>query len=251
MDNFNQTFSDVSKMDDHRLARLEKKLKTVTSGKRRLPANVKNEDGDTAVPDISTLDAEQLFRLEKKVKTETVQRRHSPGKIDTENVSEDEWLDVFEMPDVLRQPDPVENKGATMDFPFVPAEYFRHSRIALRKKMMRSAKDRREVLESFMATAISDNMLILQALRLWLDRAHLSGQGISFQDFFISQFGTINAVKERKEKHVTALFEALHRMENLPGITIDKVAQLNLSAANQLVNNNGGIHKSPAEKDGV
>lgn len=247
MDNFKKAFSDVSKLDDHQLARLEKKLKTAPRAKLRLPSDVNNADNGTEIPDISDMDAGQLLRLEKKVRTETLYRRISPGKIDTENISEDEWRDIFDQPDVLRQPDPSENRGATMDFPFWPAEYFRHARISLRKKLMRSAGDRREVFSSFMAGALSDNIVMLQAMRLWLDKIYISGPGSRFQDFFISQFATINAVKERKERHVAALFETAQRIENLPGISIEKVEQLNLSAVNQLVNNAGGIHKSPAD----
>lgn len=251
MDSFNRIFAGVSKMDDHEFARLEKRLKALPAPKQKDAGfDICGGDG-TTLPDISKLDAAQLAHLERKVKDERGMRRGRFGRIDPASAGEEEWRDLFDQLDVLRQPDSMENKGATIDFPFTPAEYFRHARISLRRKLMRSAADRREVFEAFMAGALSHGIVVTQAMRLWLDKLEISGTGFNFQNDFIARFGTINSVLERKEKHITSLFESIHRIESLPGITIDKVAQLNIATENQQVNNANDFRKSPpADKEG-
>ena len=217
----------MSKLDDHDIAKLDKRLK-------RGALRIKKIDGRQ--PDIK-----DRQRLEQHLKREMNERRISPKKIVVGKVEADEWRDIFDMPDLLRHPNPEENSGATIDYPLTPAEYFRHARISLRQKLMKSKEDRKEVLDAFLAGAVSDNMILLQGMRLWMDKIRLSSPTSSFQDNFITNFGTVNSIKERKEKHVAALFETMSRIENLP-ISRGQVGQLNM-AGNQQVNN--GRQESP------
>lgn len=218
----------MSTLDDHDIAKLAKRLK-------RGALKVKQIEGRQ--PDIK-----DLQRLERQLRREMNERRLSPKKIVVGKVEADEWRDIFDMPDLLRHPNPEENTGSTIDYPLVPAEYFRHARISLRQKLMKSKEDRKEVLDAFLASAVSDNMILLQGMRLWMDKIRLSSPTSSFQDNFITNFGTVNSIKERKEKHVAALFETMSRIENLP-VSIGSVSQLNVAGLNQQVNND--VQKSP------
>ena len=226
----------VSALDDHEIAKLEKQLKRRGTGMKQI--------GSSSVGglDLSLIEGPDLARLEKHLSIELNERRRFPRKIDAGKVQEDEWRDIMEIPDLLRHPNQQENKGSTIDFPFIPSEYFRHARIALRKKIAKSKQDRKEVLDEFFATAVSDNMIALQCMRLHLDKMCIQPPENRFQDSFTVNFGTINAVKEKKEKHVLALFESMSRIENIP-ISINQVGQLNV-AGNQQVNND--LQKPPA-----
>lgn len=226
----------VSALDDHELAKLEKQFKRRGTDRKQI--------GSSSIGglDLSLIEGQDLARLEKHFRIELNERRRSPGKIDAGKVQEDEWRDIIEIPDLLRHPNQQENKGGSIDYPFTPADYYRHARIALRKKIAKSKQDRKEVLDEFFATAVSDNMIVLQCMRLHLDKMCIQPPENRFQDSFTVNFGTINAVKEKKEKHVMALFESMSRIENIP-ISINQVGQLNVAGANQQVNND--LHKSP------
>lgn len=222
----------MSELDDYDLAKLDKSLKRQGKCTRKLgPSKVDSLD-------LSRLDAKEISELEGMVEYETRDRSVMPEKIDDAKISEDEWRDIFEMPDFLRHANPSVNSSphnSNINYPFIPAEYFRHARMALRRKLAKSRQDRKEILDEFFASAVSDNLLMLQCMRLYLDKIYIDRPGTRFQDSFTVNFGTINSVKERKEKHLMALFESMSRIENIP-VSIGQVGQLNL-ASNQQVNN--------------
>ncbi|MFZ2653589.1 MAG: hypothetical protein WAX69_01615 [Victivallales bacterium] len=220
----------VSALDDHELAKLEKQFKRRDTGRKQIESS-----SNTDNLNVSQIDPKDLERLERHLQREAFERKHSPRKIDTGKIDEDEWRDVFDMPDFLRHPNSQGGKGGTIDFPFIPANYFRHARISLRNKLKKSKLDRKEILDEFFAAAASDNILQLQGMRLELDKASVQSLENRSQESFILNFGTMTAVKERKERHLMGLFEAMSRIENIP-VTIGQVGQLNL-AGNQQVNN--------------
>lgn len=141
-----------------------------------------------------------------------MRRRKMAGPVKGPKQEFEPWQHVFDGPDQLEYGSYEHGIDCTVKYPIIPSELFRHSRRALKDKLLKSPEDRLEVINEHFATSISEAIVTGRTARILLDDTKIYREGT--EHVFTRLKTHVLKVKQDCERHVSAMFESQVKIEN-------------------------------------